>query len=1200
MSGAEELRRPQAVGSRAAPASAAARILSASDALVAEHGRVFMSGIQALVRLPLMQRRLDRRRGYKSAGLISGYRGSPLGGYDQALWAVRGALEAHDIIFQPGLNEDLAATALWGAQMHRAFGPVRAEGVFGLWYGKGPGVDRSADVLRSANMMGASPLGGVLAVAGDDHAAQSSTFPHQTDGVFQACSMPVLQPATVREILTFGLAGWALSRATGLWVGMKTIAEVVERATVFDLPYPYPSFLTPDGIRPPGHGLNWDQTMAWPRDRAELERRLVDERLPAAQAWARVNTLDQTIVAPTRKRLGIVTVGKAHLDLMQAAQDLGLDPPALGRLGVGVYKVALSWPLEIQGLRDFALGYAELLVVEEKRGMVETQVKAALYGCPSSKRPKVIGKTDERGSPLLPEAGELDATSMAHVLADRLCSLQIDDNTRARLRSALTPRPDKTVAATTSQRSPFFCAGCPHNSSTRVPAGSQAGGGIGCHIMALSMPERRTSVFSQMGGEGLQWIGAAPFSHTRHVFQNLGDGTYQHSGVLAVRAAVAAGANITFKILYNDAVAMTGGQPAEGAIDPLRIIDQLRAEGVDKVVLISDDPAKWRRHAKHLAMPVDIQGREALESVQRALRETPGVTALVYDQTCAAEKRRRRKRLGPAAPLRRLVINHRVCEGCGDCSVQSNCIAIEPRETLFGRKRRVNQTACNDDAACVQGFCPSFVEIEGAPLRRPDPARLAQIEIECFGALPEPKALPPAATWNLYIAGIGGSGVLTLGALLGSAAHIAGQATSVLDFTGLSQKNGAVFSHVRLAPKDREPVAARIGAGQIDLLLATDLVAATTPGTLAGVAAHRTHAVINTDVAPTAAGVTDRDAVLPVDAMTVALSGRLAADRALSVPATRLAQGLFGDALMTNTLMLGFAWQRGLIPLPLDAILAAIARHNVAADLNARAFHWGRVAAFDIAAVERAADLEFGLATSPETLQSLAERYIADLTLYQSAAYAASYAALVAQASDAGRRAGDDKDRFARAVAIQAYRLMAYKDEYEIARLHTDAAFLAELDALFGPRGRRSIWLAPPLFAGRDPASGRPRKRKFGPWIFPVLRALARLKGLRGTRFDPFGWTDERRRERRLAAGYAAMIVALCETLTPDTLDVAIVRAGAPCNIRGFGPLKAAAIQDYDALVAPIEPGRADTMPTRARGRRAMGVGRATTAQEGG
>jgi indolepyruvate ferredoxin oxidoreductase len=1132
------------------------------DKYARNEGRTFLTGIQALVQLPMLQRQIDRRDGLNTAGLISGYRGSPLGAYDQQLWKAAAQLEAHDIVFQPGLNEDLAATALWGAQMHSAYGKTRTDGVFGVWYGKGPGVDRTGDVFRSANVLGTAPLGGVLAVSGDDHAAQSSMYPHQTDGIFQSASIPVLQPASVEEVISLGLAGFALSRFSGLWVSLKTIAEVVETAASIDLGS-LPRFRLPADFEVPAHGLNWDPRVAWPGQRAELERRLIEERLPAARAWVRANGLDRVVCAAPQRRLGIVSVGKAHQDVMQAFADLGLGSDDLRGLGISIYKVAMSWPLETHGALAFADGHQELFVVEEKRSNVEAQLKDALYHHAAARRPRVTGKTDEHGAPLVPEVSEFSALIVARAIVARAQANGIEAPVLAARLSMIESRAQPIAAAVIPIRRPYFCAGCPHNTSTRTPDGSVTGGGIGCHVMALSQPELRTSTFSHMGGEGAQWIGAAPFSEVGHVFQNLGDGTYQHSGLLAIRAAVAAKTNITYKILYNDAVAMTGGQAAEGLIEPTRITRQLHAEGVQRIVLVSDDPERWSGHAE-LAPGVEVRHRDELDAVQRVLRELSGVTAIVYEQTCASEKRRRRKRGAFPDPDKRLFINHRVCEGCGDCSVQSNCIAIEPLETSVGRKRAINQSSCNKDFSCVKGFCPSFVEIEGVALRKPDRQRLEALEAELTARLPEPTLPPLGGVFNIYVTGIGGTGVLTMGALLGGAAHLEGHGSSVLDFTGLAQKNGAVVSQVRIAPSPADLHAARIGHGAIDLLLGADLVVSATAETLAKLAPDRSAAIVNLGETPTADVVRERDATQPTALMRSRVGKRCRAQAFHAIDVSALARQLFGDTLTTHTLLLGYAWQQGLVPLSRAAIERALELNGAAVALNKRAFAWGRIAAAEPDALTRIDAAAKPMPTQQAmSLDQLVAHHAGELAAYQDEAYADRYRAVVASARSAEVRARPGTEDFARAVSVSAYRLMAYKDEYEVARLYTTPEFKASLDMQFSQAKKISLWLAPPLFSAIDPATGRPKKRRFGPWILKAMRLLAALRGLRGTMVDPFGCTHERRAERALAAQFIADIERLCATLSADGHAHAVSLARLPQDVRGFGPIKAAAMQAY-------------------------------------
>lgn len=1137
-----------------------------AGAPVAEQ-RIFITGIQALVRLPMIQRDLDRARGLNTAGLISGYRGSPLGAYDQQLWKTSKQLAAHDVVFQPGLNEDLAATALWGAQMHRSFGETRVDGVFGIWYGKGPGVDRTGDVFRSANVIGTSRFGGVLAISGDDHAAQSSMYPHQTDGIFHAASIPVLQPSSVQEVIEYGLAGIELSRFSGLWVALKTIAEVVETASTIELGA-LPVFERPHDFPLPSHGLNWDPKLVWPAQRAELERRLIDERLPAARAWARANRLDRIIVEASRRRLGIVTVGKTHQDVMQALSDLELTPEKLKQLGVSVYKVAMSWPLDTESALEFAAGHEELLVVEEKRSNVEVQIKDALFHRSVEERPRVTGKTDERGGALLPEVSELSPRRVAKVVLARMLVVGIDaQQTSARL-VALEAEVKPRAAGVIPIRKPYFCSGCPHNTSTRTPDGSISGGGIGCHIMALSQPELKTTTFSQMGGEGAQWIGAAPFSKTPHIFQNLGDGTYQHSGLLAIRAAVAAKTNITFKILYNDAVAMTGGQAAEGLIDPLRITRQLQHEGVTRIALISDDPLRWQGNVG-LAEDVGVHHRDDLDSVQRKFREVSGVTAIVYEQTCAAEKRRRRKRGSLPDPDPRVFINHRVCEGCGDCSVQSNCIAVEPLDTALGRKRKINQSACNKDFSCVKGFCPSFVEVEGAQLRKPDTERLKAREHELLARVPEPRLPSLDRPFNIYITGIGGSGVLTMGALIGGAAHTDGHAATVLDFTGLAQKNGAVVSQVRIAKSVTELHAARIGEGAVDLLLGADLVVSAAVDTLGRLSVDRTAAVVNLAELPTAEGVRDRDASLPVGLMQDRVRQRCTA-AFHAFDASAFAQTLFGDTLPTHTLMLGYAWQLGLVPLTLAAIRRVIELNGAAVELNKRAFDWGRIAAADPSVLVSFDTVDASPTASPRTLDELVEHRVADLTAYQNAAFAQRYRSLVELARRAESQAIPKSEAFSTEVATSAYRLMAYKDEYEVARLYSSADFRASLSSQFSSTRKMSLWLAPPIISGIDARTGRPQKRKFGPWIFPLLGMLARMRGLRGTPADVFGYSSERRAERRLIMEYFDDVANLCARLATVDHTRAVELAKLPQEIRGFGPVKATAMEAHEKQRAAL------------------------------
>jgi indolepyruvate ferredoxin oxidoreductase len=1115
-------------------------------------GRIYLSGVQALVRLPMMQHQRDRANGLNTGGFISGYRGSPLGVYDNALWQARPFLKQHNIHFQPGINEDLAATSVWGSQQLHLFPGAAVEGVFAIWYGKGPGVDRSTDVLKHGNSAGSSPHGGVICVAGDDHGCQSSTLAHQSEQIFQAAMIPILNPATVQEYLDFGLFGFALSRFSGCWVGFKAIAETVESSASVDADAKRIEIIVPPDFEKPPGGLN----LRWPDPPLDAERRLHGPKMAAVAAFVRANRIDQTLIHPSQPRFGIITTGKAYLDVRQALADLGLDDRAASALGIRLYKVGLTWPLEAEGARRFAYGLKDVLVVEEKRGFIEDQLVRLLYNMDAARRPSVVGKEDESGAPLLQSCGELTPALVARAIVRRLKRLGIDsaqlDQRLARL-DVFEKMSDAPLPKT--QRTPFFCAGCPHNTSTRVPEGSRAMAGIGCHFMATFIPARHTATTTQMGGEGANWIGQTPFTQERHVFQNLGDGTYSHSGLLALRAAAAAGVNITYKILYNDAVAMTGGQPVEGQLTVPQITRQVASEGAKRVVVMSDEPEKYPANAG-FAPGVELRHRDELDAVQKSLRETPGLTVLVYDQTCAAEKRRRRKRGQFPDPPKRIFINDLVCEGCGDCSEKSNCVAVRPLETVFGRKRAIDQSTCNKDFSCLKGFCPSFVTVHGGSVRklRGDPVSTAS---DPFAALPQPKLRPLGEPYGILITGIGGTGVITLGALLGMAAHLEGKGCTVLDFTGLSQKNGAVMSHVRLAPGPADLHAVRIAAGGADLLLGCDMVVAASPAALSRVEYGTTHAVVNSHLAPTAAFVINPD----IDFETVAMQRaiRAAAGEAGSefVDGTGLATALMGDSIATNLFMLGFACQRGLVPLSLAAIERAIELNGVAVDSAKSSFAWGRLAAHNPAAVEGLARPSIGAEPlEPPGLAALIERRAAFLVDYQDEAYAQRYRALVAQAEAAEKARARGRTGFAEAVARGLFKLMAYKDEYEVARLYTSGAFLEQLRQQFEGEFKLEFHLAPPLLARRDRFTGELQKRRYGPWMFRVFALLARLRGLRGTAFDLFGRSEERRIERRLIVEYETVISELAASLAPENHALAVEIAEIPEQIRGFGHIK--------------------------------------------
>ena len=1105
-------------------------------------GPVLLSGVQALVRVLLEQARLDRAAGHHTAGLASGYRGSPLGGLDQELWRRQKLLTAHDIRFQPGLNEDLAVTMLWGTQQLDAFPGKRVDGVFGLWYGKGPGVDRSGDALRCANMMGTSALGGILAVSGDDHGAHSSTYPHQTEQVFEGVMMPVLHPADVQEIIDLGLAGIAMSRYSGLWTALKTTAETAEQANTATVPSER-RFVIPDHALP-SHGIGYDPTLRYPAARAELERRVVDERLPAALAWARANKLDRQVAGRADAPVGIVTVGRAHTDTLRALRMMGLDRHPM----LAIYKVGMVWPLETKGMREFAHGKRALLVVEEKRSFVEAQIRAALYNMPADARPEIAGKTDAAGAPLLSPLLELSPEQVAGAMGRFLRPLGLN------VEDPPTPPPTERPAGLLT-RTPAFCAGCPHGTSTKLPEGSIATAGIGCHFLALDEGDA-TRTFTHMGGEGVTWVGMAPYTEMAHAFANLGDGTYTHSGILAIRQAIAAKARITYKILYNDAVAMTGGQPAESSFTVPQIAAQVAAEGVQRIAIMADDRARLP-DASVFPQGATLHGREELDAVQRSLRDHDGVSVLLYDQVCATEKRRRRKRGKMEQATRSVHINEAVCENCGDCTVQSNCIAIEPVQTVLGRKRRINPTSCNVDLSCLKGFCPSFVTVAGAPRAPEADPRWQAREAEYAAALLEP-ALPAGETWRGLFAGIGGGGIVTAGAIVAMAAHIEGRHVSTLDFTGLAQKNGAVVSHVQIGAAAGADVV-RIPFGSANLMVAADLAVAAGAGVLERCAT--TAAVIgNLDLAATAGF--KRDPWLNIDAGLHRRTIAKTTDAAASVylHGVRLAERLFGNAQAMNTLLLGIAWQRGALPVGEAALQRAIELNGTAVAMNRRAFLWGRILA-DNAPLIAEILADSAVEDLPETLEALIDSRAASMTRYQSGRYARLYRERVGRAVARETAVMGMPGKLSRAAAEGWFRVMAYKDEYEVARLHAAATYGA--DPVFH--------LAPPLIARIDPATGRPRKMAVPGWLArPLFQVLRHGKVLRGTPLDPFGRLAERREERALIGEYEADMAQALAGLTAANHETATALAALPDRVRGYGPVKAANLEKARASRADL------------------------------
>ena len=1182
-------------------------------------GRIYLSGVQALVRLPLMQRLRDEAAGLDTAGFISGYRGSPLGGFDLELWRARQHLEAARVKFTPGINEDLGATMVWGTQQTNLFPGAKVQGVYGMWYGKGPGVDRCGDVFKHANAAGTAVHGGVLALAADDHACRSSTLPHGSEDEFVSAMMPVLNPAGVQDILDMGLLGWAMSRYTGRWIGFKTIAETVESSASVDVDPFARRIVLPDDFEVPASGLN----IRWPDPPLDQEMRLHRYAVKAAQAFARANQIDRVVLDSPRARLGIVTTGKSYLDVLQALEYLGLDEAACAAIGIRVYKVGMSWPLEPVGIARFAQGLEDIVVVEEKRAFIERQMKERFYNWPASAgpRPSIVGKYDEQGSWILPSTNELTPATIAGVIGRRIQRFFSNESIEQRLRWMDEKEAELALPRASFPRVPHYCSGCPHNTSTRVPEGSRALGGIGCHYMVTWM-DRSTDTFTHMGGEGVTWAGQAAFTDTGHVFQNLGDGTYFHSGSLAIRQAIAAGVNITYKILYNDAVAMTGGQPVDGTLSVPQIAHQMRAEGVHTIVLVSDEIGKWNKR-ELFPEGVEFFDRAELDAVQKQLREVKGTSILIYEQTCATEKRRRRKRGKLVDPPKRVVVNSLVCEGCGDCGQKSFCVSVLPKETEFGRKRDIDQSNCNKDYSCTTGFCPSFVTVHGGKPRKgtrnTGTALLDNLPAPVFrSTLEQP--------WNILITGVGGTGVVTIGALLGMAGHLEGKGASVLDQTGLAQKGGAVTTHIRIARRPEDIHAVRIAAGEADLVVGCDMVVVNDYWALSKVRAERSQVVLNTYEAMPGTFTTRPDMQFPaadiIAGIRVALGGR----EPLLLDATQLATALLGDAIASNLFILGYAWQQGLVPISFEALMRAIELNGAAVEMNQQAFAWGRLAAVDPQAVQQAAGLvrnghtdaertpgplhdlppgewegnEWGANAAPRetgderelrglpghagsaevaflpldderlsrSLDEMIERRVQFLTGYQDAAYAARYRQLVE------RVRAVEWDRIGstaltETVARYYFKLLAYKDEYEVARLYTSGEFQRRLQQQFEGDFQLRFHLAPPLFAKKDD-QGRLIKQEFGPWMFKAFGLLAKLKFLRGGRLDVFGRSAERRGERQLITDYEQTVATLLEGLADDRLALAVEIASIPEHIRGYGHVKEAHLHKAKAREATL------------------------------
>lgn len=1123
--------------------------ITLEDKYTATNGKVFMNGTQALVRLPMVQMRRDKAAGLNTGAFISGYRGSPVGGFDFALEDAKKHLDSHDIIFQPGVNEDLAATAVWGSQQLSMSPGAKKDGIMGMWYGKGPGVDRSGDVFKHANSFGTSPNGGVLAIAGDDHMGKSSTVLHQSDHAFMAAIMPMLFPTSVQEFTEMGLLGIAMSRYSGTWTGFKVISDTIETTGVVDLAGEHRQFKTPDDFEMPQGGLN----IRWPDDRFQQDERLQEHKAYAAIAFARANKVDQLIFDSKKARFGIISSGKAYENVREALRTLGIDEKLASKIGLRLYKVRMPWPLEPQGVRKFAEGLEEVLVIEERREIIENEIKQQLFNWHANKRPRIVGKFDHQDKKLISLHEEINATVALRVIAERLLQFKLPESLKQSFREKYEYYVKRNLLGKAHEapvaRVAHFCSGCPHNSSTKVPDGSRAFAGIGCHFMALWM-DRKTETYTHMGGEGITWTGIAPFTNEKHVFANLGDGTYFHSGVMAIRQAVASKANITYKLLYNDAVAMTGGQSVDGSLSVPILSHQLKAEGVKEIWLITDEPERY--NSVKIADGITIRHRDYLEEVQKHLRDVPGCTAIIYDQTCATEKRRKRKRGTLADPDKRAFINPLVCEGCGDCSVQSNCISIEPLETEFGRKRQINQSSCNKDFSCVKGFCPSFVTIEGAALKK---RVLPKISDE---ALPSPILKPLDDVYNIAITGVGGTGVLTIGAIIGMAAHIEGKAALIQDFSGLAQKGGAVLSHVRLSNSPDQVASAQIISGEADVLLAADTVVASAKETLKVLNKDRTVAILNTHLAPVSNFVFERDFDFRETAVINSINKQVRKNSD-QIDFAKISEIVCGDSIATNIMMVGFAYQKGLLPVSENALLRAIELNGIAVKANVLAFNWGRRIAANPQDAGKIIEQAFPQKHVEQSLDNIVATRTEFLKAYQNDALAEKYKSLIEKVISIESTLGDGRE-LSQSVARNYFKLLSYKDEFEVARLYTNGEFEKKIEETFEGNFKVNYHLAPPIFGGKKLPNGRPKKKQFGPWTFKLFKVLAALKALRNTPFNIFGYTKERRMERDLILEYELIINEITSTLDSKNHRFANALAQYPDEIRGFGPVKEKAI----------------------------------------
>ncbi len=1113
-----------------------------------QKGPLFMSGNQAYLRLIIEQNRRDREAGLNTGGFISGYRGSPFGHFDSNALRQADALSAMNIKFNPGVNEAMAATAVWGSQQIDFFGSSEFDGVNGLWYAKGPGVDQAADALHHANLWGTHKNGGVVMAVGDDPMSRSSSIQQQSEYVLSGLCIPVFQCANVQDIYDYGMIAYQLSRYAGVWVAVKSVSDIAESWYMVDVDPARTSSVLPQDFVMPADGVN----IRNPDKSVEQDRRMAQYRIPAVKAFVRANRLNRVTLDADHRKLGIVTAGKSYLDTLEALDDLGIDETQRNKLGLSVFKVALTWPLEESLLRDYAETVDEIIVLEESRPFLEAQLKEVLYDMPAAQRPRIMGKRDFEGVEQLPSHGELTPALIARVLAKWFGTGQPDEKMQTWI--AALDQTDRELAVERDyiERTPYFCSGCPHNSSTQVPEGSNQLVGIGCHFLVQLM-DRDGIAYSQMGGEGATWVGAQPFVDQKHTFANVGDGTYYHSGSTAIRQAIAGGANITYKILYNDAVAMTGGQAHDGPLSVEAITHEMKSEGASRVVVVSSEPSKWDK--SRFAEGTELYHRDDLIEVQSELQKTEGVSILVYEQTCATELRRRRKRGKAADPAKRAYINYRLCEGCGDCGMASNCLSIQPLQTEMGRKRIIDQSSCNKDFSCVNGFCPSFVTIEGGEVAKDAGVEVADTILE---ALPEPAVATSDRVYGALVCGIGGTGVVTISSLLGEAAKSEGKVSQVLDLTGMAQKFGAVYCHLKIGNSIDDLNATRLSTGKANLLIGADIVTTASDEGLSRLRQGVTNGVVNEHETVTGAFTRDPGFSLPMADMRDAIT-RFTGSKAHFFDSTEVALKLTGNTIGANIMLLGFACQMGWLPVKLASLEAAIEKNGVAVPYNQRAFKLGRLMAHDPQQIERL--ISEGTETPrwfqlSQTVEQVIERRRQDLVEYQSADYAASYVDFVERVQLAEQLVDANSSKLTEAVARGLYKLMAYKDEYEVARLYTNGRWLDSIKRQFSGNFRVKFHMAPPLLSKRDPHSGHPRKMTFGPWMYHVLALLTRFRGLRGSKFDVFGYTDERRKERALIDEYRTRIEKTIDAITADNFEIAVEIAGAAELIRGYGHIK--------------------------------------------